>query len=137
MKPIPVAADLFATLPELRLIGGRHRETHRLVFPLPANPAYEATLLPQRGLLWSYTIQRFAPKSPPYRGGAAFAPFAVGYVELPDALIVESPLVGAPFETLRVGMPMALTTLEWQEPAGGVIRQTYAFTPFPAATGAS
>ncbi len=129
MKPIPVAANLFATEPELRLIGGRQRETRKIVFPLPSNPAYEATLLPVRGMLWSFTIQRFAPKSPPYRGAAPFAPFAVGYVELPAALIVESPLIGAPFETLRVGMPMELTTLEWEDAAEGVTRQTYAFKP--------
>lgn len=129
MKPVPVAANLYTTDPELRLIGGRHRGTRRLVFPLPSNPAYESTLLPAHGRLWSFTIQRFAPKSPPYHGGAPFMPFAVGYVELPDALIVESPLTGAPFETLRIGMPLELTTIEWGGTAEGAARQSYAFRP--------
>jgi len=37
--------------------------------------------LGRRGSVWGYTVQRFAPKSPPYvvpEGG--FVPFAVGYV---------------------------------------------------------
>lgn len=49
--------------------------------------------LSRRGIVWSFTVQRFAPKSPPYvvpEGG--FVPFAVGYVELPEGVKVEAVL---------------------------------------------
>jgi uncharacterized OB-fold protein len=49
--------------------------------------------LGSRGTVWGFTVQRFAPKSPPYvvpAGG--FAPFAVGYVELPEGVKVEAVL---------------------------------------------
>lgn len=35
------------------------------------------------GTLWTWTVQRFAPKSPPYvPPPEGFRPFAVGYVEV-------------------------------------------------------
>jgi len=49
--------------------------------------------LSSRGKVWGFTVQRFAPKSPPYvvpAGG--FVPFAVGYVELPEGVKVEAVL---------------------------------------------
>lgn len=46
-----------------------------------------------RGTVWSHTVQRFAPKSPPYVPPAeGFTPFAVGYVELPEGVRVEAVL---------------------------------------------
>jgi uncharacterized OB-fold protein len=125
----PIAADLFRTAPELRLIGGRHRESGRLVFPWPGEAApYEAVELPNRGSLWSYTVQRFAPKAPPYRADEPFAPFAVGYVELPGTLIVESRLVDVPFDRLRVGLEMELTTFTLRSgPEGKTVM--FAFRP--------
>ncbi len=127
MSLIPIAPNLFTTAPELRLIGGRHRQTGNIVFPLPLNADYEILELPQHGLLWSYTIQRIAPKSPPYRGAECFVPFAVGYVELPGALIVESRLTDIRFDRLRVGLAMELTTIELAG-SGGVVL-SYAFRP--------
>lgn len=107
----PIAANVFKTAPELRLIAARHRQSGQVVFPAPSDlESYETIDLPSRGTLWSYTVQRFPPKSPPYRGAEPFSPFAVGYIELPGALILESRLVDAPFEQLRVGLPMELTT---------------------------
>jgi uncharacterized protein len=127
----PVAANLFKTRPELRLLAGRERRSGRLVFPAPPDEeAFETVELPARGTLWSYTVQRFAPKSPPYRGAEPFAAFAVGYVELPGALIVESPLVDVPYERLRVGLPMELTTFPLRSDAQGRVLM-FAFRPQP------
>lgn len=51
--------------------------------------------LSDRGTVWTATIQRFAPKSPPYVPPAdGFRPFAVGYVELPEGVKVEALLDG-------------------------------------------
>lgn len=49
--------------------------------------------LARRGVVWAHTVQRFAPKSPPYVPPPdGFVPFAVGYVELPDGVRVEAVL---------------------------------------------
>lgn len=129
MATRPIAANLFESAP-LRLIGGRHRDSGRLVFPLPPHPgSYDPVDLPTGGTLWSYTVQRFAPKSPPYRGAEPFAPYAIGYVELPGALIVESLLADADPEALRIGQPMELTTLTVRTDADGTEVQCYAFRP--------
>lgn len=126
----PVDATLFADGPALRLVGGRHRSTGRIVFPLPADrEAFEPCELPSRGRLWSYTIQRFAPKSPPYGGSQPFEPFAVGYVELPGAVIVESRLADADFGRLAVGMPVELVTAPLRTEPDGTVVTTYAFRP--------
>lgn len=128
MNERPIAPDLFRPGAEPRLIGGRHRRTGKLVFPLDAGDAdYEACELPPRGTLWSFTVQRFRPKTPPYAGPEAFEPYAVGYVELPGALIVESRLTGIRFEDLRIGMPLQLTTMPLCTAADGSIVTTYAF----------
>ena len=55
--------------------------------------AAEPVELSGEGTLWTWTVQRFAPKSPPYvppPGG--FAPFVLGYVELPEGLRVAAVL---------------------------------------------
>ena len=116
------------TEPELRLIGGRCRRTQKIVFPRPSSGDYEALPLPTAGVLWSFTVQRVAPKSPPYRGALPFTPFAVGYVELPGALIVESRLTDIDFDTLRIGMPLQLTTVDLGAP-GGERLLAFAFRP--------
>jgi len=112
ISPQPVAPDL---IDEgcTHLIAGRHRATGQLVFPFPSGDLakdFDQHKLASDGLLWSYTVQRFRPKSPPYRGPLAFVQYAVGYVELQNELIVESRLTGIPFEDLRIGLPVTLTT---------------------------
>ncbi len=111
------------------LIGGRDRQSGRIVFPAPADASlFEPILLPDRGRLWSWTVQRFRPKSPPYTGAAAFEPYAVGYIELPGAIIVESRLTDVPFDALRIGMSMRLVTLPFEQ-ENGPVRTTFAFAP--------
>ncbi len=130
MAARPIAPNLFAPDPPLRLLGGRHRASGRIVFPLPQDTAsYEPVELPSRGSLWSYTIQRFPPKSPPYRGDEPFRPFALGYVELPGALIVESRLTEVDFAALCVGLPMELATTALRHDSDGTVVLTYAFRP--------
>ena len=67
--------------------------------------------LARRGTLWSWTIQRFRPKSPPYTGPEEFEPYGVGYVELPGEVRVEARLTEADPDKLRIGMEMELTLL--------------------------
>lgn len=106
---MPQPAALFMPEAPLRLMGGRERDSGRIVFPAPAAPAFEPIALSPRGTLWSYTIQRFRPKSPPYAGPEDFTPWALGYVELPGEVIVQARLVDVAFDAIRIGMDLVLT----------------------------
>lgn len=118
-----------------RLVGGRSTETGRIVFPMPEGgeaARYESVPLKREGRLWSYTVQRFPPKSPPYIGPndpANFKPFALGYVELDGEVIVETRIETEDFEALKVGLPMELTMIEFARDETGAPIHTYAFRP--------
>lgn len=121
----PIASDLWTDEAQPRLIGGRHRQTGTIVFPLPEGDAaeqYERYPLSRTGTLWSWTIQSFRPKTPPYDGPEEFVPFALGYVELPGEVIVESRLTRT--DGLRIGMPVEFVVVPFDER-----RATYAFKP--------
>ncbi|BBD99765.1 DNA-binding protein [Sphingobium amiense] len=124
-QTVDIAEGLFVDAPHPALIGGRHRETGGIVFPCPAGSAdHEPVVLPRRGTLWSWTVQRFRPKTPPYAGPEEFTPFALGYVELPGAVIVEAPFTDVAFDELRIGMAMETVLV----PLNGKVR-TFAFAP--------
>ncbi|WP_427165414.1 Zn-ribbon domain-containing OB-fold protein [Streptomyces sp. C1-1] len=81
----------------------------------PADPACprcggpaEPVVLSAVGTLWTWTVQRYAPKSPPYIPPAAgFTPFTVGYVELPEGVRVLAVLDIRP-EKAEIGMPLTI-----------------------------
>jgi len=111
------------------LHAGRDRQSGRLVFPPPADHSrFALEPLPREGRLWSWTVQRFRPKSPPYAGPEAFKPYAVGYVALGDQIIVEARLTGAPLDGYKIDMPVVLVG-EAFELADGSRRTTFAFAP--------
>ena len=64
--------------------------------------------LPGRGTLWTWTVQRFMPKTP-YNSGETmetFKPYGVGYVELPGGVRVEGRLTENDPDKLTIGMAM-------------------------------
>ncbi len=103
-----IAEGLFTDETPPRLIGGRDRASGRVVFPCPEGERYEPVPLGRTGTLWSWTVQRYRPKSPPYVGPQAFRPWAVGYVELPGETIVEARVVNVAFNAIRIGMALEL-----------------------------
>lgn len=105
----PIAEGLFTDEAQPRLIGGRDRRTGRIVFPCPPGSQCEPWPLQRIGTVWSYTIQRYRPKTPPYAGPEAFRPWPVAYVELPGEVIVEARLTDVPFDAIRIGMSVELT----------------------------
>ena len=128
----PVAEGLFTADPTPCLIAGRHRDDGRLVFPRPAGSEaalFEPVYLSRVGILWSYTIQRFRPKSPPYAGPETFEPYAVGYVELPGEVIVESRLCDVELDGLSIGAAVELTLVPFATDPDGTHVMTYAFRP--------
>lgn len=133
-----IADDILTAEDPPRLIGGRDLETGRIVFPCPTGSdadRYERVPLSRTGSLWSWTVQRFRPKTPPYAGPEAFAPYVVGYVELPDQTRVESRIEGVAPENLVIGQPLELTLVPFNKDADGTTVLTYAFQPL--ANGAS
>lgn len=136
---VPVAPELF-TWPsdEPQLIGTHFPESGVTVFPQAkacprtASQNGERVLLPRRGKLWSWTIQGFLPKSPPYAGPetpATFKPYGVGYIQLGDQVIVESRLTTANPDELKIGMEMELVVVPFNKDADGNEVVTYAFAP--------
>lgn len=101
-----IAEGLFTEETPPRLIGGRELASGRIVFPCPEGPHHEPVALSSEGTLWSYTVQRFRPKTPPYAGPDAFSPWVVAYVELPGEVIVEARLIDVAFEDVKIGMPV-------------------------------
>ena len=128
--PVPIADGLLCPHADgIALLGSRERATNRFCFP--ARPEddtrYDRVVLPRTGRLWSWTVQRFRPKSPPYAGPEAFEPYAVGYVELEGALIVEGRLVDVAFDDLAIGMAMRIVPLPF-EMTDGTLRTSFGFT---------
>ena len=85
-------------------------------------------LLSPRGTLWTWTVQCFPPKSPPYAvaPGEDFEPYAVGYVELPGEVRVETRLTEVDPGELEIGAPMQLTLIPAPGDSGTL---TFAFRP--------
>ena len=114
----------------ISLLAGR-RPDGGIVFPLPdGESGCRVEALPRQGTLWSWTVQRFRPKSPPYAGAEdqnGFQPYAVGYVELAGQVIVESRIETDDFARLSVGMPMRLKLVPFRKAGGDVL--AYAFEP--------
>jgi uncharacterized protein len=135
----PVAEGLF-TWPddEPRLIGSRCEACGVVTFPeqdsCPActGTAVERHLLSRTGTLWTWTVQGFRPKSPPYEGPIEFEPYPVGYVELPGEVKVETLLVDATPEQLRIGMEMELAIVPFESSVSDEPLVTYAFRPIGA-----
>lgn len=133
----PVAEGLFVDAGgEVRLVGSECAECGVVSFPgqrsCPSCTSMNVRerRLARRGTLWSWTIQCFPPKSPPYAVADPdeFVPFGVGYVELPGEVRVEARLTESDPELLQIGMPMDLTLIP--APGGeraGVV--TFAFRP--------
>lgn len=118
---------------EPRLIGGECTACGAVAFPRPPSCARCTSesvverLLARRGVLWSYTVQRFRPKEP-YVGPEPFEPYGVGYVELPDGVIVEARLTVSDPAALEVGHPMELV-IEPFAVVDGTQTVTFAFAP--------
>jgi uncharacterized OB-fold protein len=134
---VPVAEGLIAgTAAEPRLIGSQCNACATATFPRQGScprctsEDVRERLLQPRGTLWTWTVQCFEPKSPPYAGGADFEPYAVGYVELPGEVRVETRLTDVDAEDLRIGMPMELTLIPAPGESGTL---TFAFRPEAAA----
>lgn len=121
-----------------RLLGSKCAACDTVTFPTQSgcpkcsSDDMQTIELPTRGTLWTWTTQGFRPKSQPegYYNGEdtedTFAPFGLGYVELPGACKVETRLVGE-IDSFVVGMEMELRIVPWRTDEEGRQVMTYAF----------
>ncbi len=136
---VPVAEDIF-TWPsdEPRLIGsrcvacGNHMFPQQRGCPKCSGSETETVELGRTGTLWTWTVQGYPPKSPPYAGNVdpkTFEPYGVGYVELPGEVKVEARLTVADPDKLEIGMEleMVLVPLYINDDGDEVV--TFAFAP--------
>jgi uncharacterized OB-fold protein len=136
---VPVEQGVF-TWPsdEPRLVGTRCRNCGNHTFPAQGGcpkctgSDMERVELDRRGTLWTWTVQGFPPKAPPYAGDddpKTFQPFGVGYVELPGQVKVEARLTEADPAKLKIGMAMELVIVPLTTDADGNEVVTFAFKP--------
>ncbi|MET0910028.1 MAG: OB-fold domain-containing protein [Ilumatobacteraceae bacterium] len=137
----PITEGLFTWPSDApQLIGSRCNRCGTVAFPFQGScarcTATDATehLLAREGTLWTWTVQGFRPKSPPYTGPADFEPFPVGYVELPGEVKVETRLVDVSPDGLTIGMPMELAIVPFPQESGDAVL-TFAFRPAADPTG--
>lgn len=127
---LPVDAGLFVSLDPPRLLGSRCAECATVVFPSASScprcsrAAMAPHALPDRGTVWSWTIQGFCPKPPYIPPAGGFVPFPVGYVDLGEVIVEGHLLVDR--EHLEIGTRVRLV-LEPVSVAGGGEVATYAF----------
>lgn len=143
---IPGAAvddSLFTPGPTPKLVGSRCVACGVVTFPRAAScsrctgTTMERSELPTRGRLWSWTVQGFLPKNPPYAGKETpqtFRPYGVGYIQLDtpgngDGVIVESRLTESDGSRLKIGMEMELTLIPFTTDEAGNDIITFAFAP--------
>ncbi|QUD90384.1 Zn-ribbon domain-containing OB-fold protein [Phenylobacterium montanum] len=131
----PLAEGLYRKVDGVpHLLGGRRKGDGKLAFPLPQGAQgedYEPVELASEGRLWSYTVQRFRPKTPYLGAGdtAPFEPYAVGYVELPGQIIVESHIKTDDLSALKIGMPVRFTLIPFRQDPDGTAVMLYGFEP--------
>jgi uncharacterized OB-fold protein len=113
------AVDGWFTVDPPRLIGVRCPECGTFAFPPRPGPCPDPTCagdelvpveLSDRGTLWSYTENHYAPP-PPFPACDPFEPYAIAAVELAaEGIVVLGQVVGGVGAAdLHVGQPMRLT----------------------------
>ena len=135
---VPIAPDLFTWPSDApRLIGGRCAACGTVTFPRQhgcprcGDDRIEEELLARRGTLFTFTTQGFLPKEP-YAGPeteATFTGYALGYVELPGQVMVETRLTEPDPEALRIGMPVELVVVPFRVDEHGRDVMAVAFRP--------
>ena len=133
---LKIDPELWSDEVQPHLMGGR-LPSGEVVFPMPQGDAasdVQPYKLARQGTLWSWTTQDFLPKEPyegpgsgPGEGPPDFQPFLLGYVELPGEVIVESRIVDAKLDDLKLNMPMEFCIVPFND-----THDTFAFRPVAA-----
>jgi uncharacterized OB-fold protein len=136
---VPVAEGVF-TWPadQARLLGSKCTDCGNVMFPTQAScpkcsgQSTETVELGRTGTLWTWTVQGYPPKAPPYAGNVdpkTFEAYGVGYVELPGEVKVETRLTVNDPDQIEIGMEMELTFVPLYTNDDGDEVVTFAFAP--------
>ena len=136
-EQVPIAPDLFTEGAEPQLIGSRCGACGVVTFPRQSGCARCGAAdmrdepLHRRGTLYTWTTQGFMPKEPYHVDSSdeLFAPYLLGYVELPEQVRVEGRLIGCDPESVHIGMEMELTMFPLRHDEAGREVMMYAFQP--------
>ncbi len=138
-QQVPVAEGVFTWPSDRpRLLGSRCTDCDNVMFPVQGGcprctgDSTETIELEDHGTLWTWTVQGYPPKAPPFMGDAdpaSFKPYGVGYVELPGQVKVESRLTEADPDKLEIGMEMEMVMDPLYVDADGNEVVTFAFAP--------
>lgn len=122
------------------LFASRRRSTGAFKFPAERPELFdgdssiqqdiEAVELSTEGTLYTFTTQQFPPPLP-FKGNRdpkTFTPYVVGFVELPEGVLVETLIVDATADDLRIGQPLVSTTTTLVTSDGDALL-TFAFRP--------
>jgi len=86
----------------------------------------EVIKLSRKGKIYSITVVMQKPPGPWYRG---LVPYAVGYVELPDGIRVETLFTGCEPDALEIGMEVELVIAKLYENEEGNNIMAHKFRP--------
>lgn len=131
-KIIPIREGLF-TMPSESgqrpyLLGSRCKTCSQIFFPPRVvcsncfSEEIESIPLSTKGKLYTYTIIGYPPPG-------ILAPYAIGYVDLPEGVRAFSILTDWKSEDLKVGMDVELVFEKFREDKEGNIVLTYKFRP--------
>ena len=122
------------------LLASRRRSTGAVKFPAERPELFdgdpdiqqdiEAIELSTEGTLYTYTTQQFPPPLP-YKGNRdpkTFQPYAVGFVELAEGVLVETLLIDVAIDELKIGQRLVSTTTTFDTEDGKSL-VTFAFRP--------
>jgi uncharacterized OB-fold protein len=131
-RMVPLREGLFR-LPsageEAALIGSRCPDCGKHFFPrrhVCLNCSHEGldeVPLSRRGKIWTFTVARQTPPA-----SLTQAPYAIGYVELPEGVRVETVLIGDP-EAVHIGMDVEFVLEKVGTSADGADMMAFKFRP--------
>jgi len=132
-KRVPVREGLWTSDEKPQLIGSECNRCGEVFFPKRENGLcsycqsshLKEIKLSPRGKIHSYTVVMQRP--PVYY--KAEVPYAIGFVELPEGIRVETMFTGCDLEDLRVGMNVEMLVDKLHEEEDGTEVYTYKFKP--------
>lgn len=86
------------------------------------------TVMVSDGILKSYTIQHYMPP-PPFKTEKNITPYAIGLVEFPGGIQIAGIVKGCPFDHLKIGLKMNVTTFRLYKNEKDQEVLTWAFEP--------
>ena len=133
-KKAPVREGLWTSDEKPRLLGSQCNDCGEVFFPKREDflcsycqsSNFKEIKLSHRGKIYSYTV---VMQRPPIYYKAAEVPYAIGFVELPEGIRVETLFTGCNLEDLKVGMEVEMLIDKLHTEEDGTEVYCYKFKP--------